>query len=64
MIYEDVVAFCARAAGLQPDAKVTLLDCVNILAQHSGFNRAIMAEVMARFMAEYIEYDRPKKVVH
>lgn len=64
MIYEDAVAFCARAAGIQPGPGVTLLDCVNVLAQHGAFNRAITAEVLARFMAEFIEYDRLKKQVH
>ena len=64
MTYEDLVAYCARAVVIQGNPQVSLLDCVNALMMHSPANRAITAEVLARFMAEHIEYDRPKKVMY
>ena len=56
MDYNDLLAYCKRAAGIQsaPD-NMTLLDIVGCLHMTSPVNRAINAEVLARFMAEYIE---------
>ena len=63
--YEDLVAYCRRAADVQSaDRTLTLLDIVGLLQITQSANRAINAEVIARFMAEFIEYDRPKKQVH
>ena len=65
MTYEDLVAYCQRAVGVQSaDRTLTLLDVVGLLQITPVANRAINAEVIARFMAEFIEYDRPKKLVH
>lgn len=64
MTYEDLVAMSQRAVSAVPGSKMSMLDVVGLLMRHDETNRAIAAETLARFMAEFIEYDRPKKVTH
>lgn len=61
MTYEDLVAYCSRAVGMAPGQHVSLTEIVGLLMALGPANRAIAAETIARFMAEHIEYDRPKK---
>ena len=61
MTYEDLVAYCSRAIGMAPGQSAKLTEIVGALMAHGPGNRAIAAETLARFMAEFIEYDRPQK---
>lgn len=68
MTYDELLAYCTRAAGIAkaPD-DLTLVDVVGCLQLTGPSNRAINAEVLARFMAEYIEAERavpPMKARH
>lgn len=62
MTYEDLVAACTRTVGAQQCAN--LHDAILCLTAHGPANRAIIAEFLARLMAEFIEYDRPQKRMH
>ena len=59
MTYDDLLAYCTRAAGIHkaPD-DLTLVDVVGCLQLTSAANRGLNAEVLARFMAEFIEETR------
>ena len=59
MTYEELLAYCTRAAGIHkaPD-DLTLVDVVGCLQLTSAANRGLNAEVLARFMAEFIEETR------
>ena len=68
MTYDDLLAYCSRAAGIQkaPD-DLNLLDVVGCLQMTTANNRGLNAEVLARFMAEFIEAERalpPLKTRH
>ncbi len=59
MTYDELLAYCTRAAGIQKaPSDIDLLDVIGCLQMTSEANRAINAEVLARFMAEYIEETR------
>ena len=64
MTYDDLLAYCTRAAGIHkaPD-DLTLVDVVGCLQLTSAANRGLNAEVLARFMAEYIEAERAVPVM-
>ena len=59
MTYDDLLAYCSRAAGIHkaPD-DLNLIDVVGCLQMTSAANRGLNAEVLARFMAEFIEETR------
>ena len=59
MTYDELLAYCTRAAGIHkaPD-DLTLVDVVGYLRLTSAANRGLNAEVLARFMAEFIEETR------
>ena len=59
MTYDELLAYCTRAAGIHkaPD-DLTLVDVVGCLQLTSAANRGLNAEVLARFMAEFIEETR------
>ena len=68
MTYDDLLAYCQRAAGIHkaPD-DLTLIDVVGCLQMTTANNRGLNAEVLARFMAEFIEAERavpPMKARH
>ena len=68
MNYEDLLAYCSRAAGIYkaPD-DLNLIDVVGCLQMTSAANRGLNAEVLARLMAEFIEAERAilaKKAMH
>lgn len=67
MTYTELLAACTRAVGAQPGTTETLADVMLCLMTHGPANRAITAEVLARFMMEFIEGQREdvtKKGVH
>lgn len=65
MNYPELVAACARTVGAQTESVRTLHDAVMCLVAHGPANRAIAAEVMVRFMAEFIESaTKPDHKVH
>ena len=55
MTYEDLVAACSRTVGAAPGSVDNMHDVVLCLMAHGPSNRAIVAEFIARVMAEYIE---------
>ena len=59
MTYDELLAYCTRAAGIHkaPD-DLTLVDVVGCLQLTIAANRGLNAEVLARFMAEFIEETR------
>ena len=59
MTYEELLAYCTRAAGIHkaPD-DLNLIDVVGCLQLTSAANRGLNAEVLARFMSEFIEETR------
>ena len=58
MTYEELLSSCTRAVGAQPGSSESMADCLVCLMAHTPNNRAIAAEVMARFMMEFIEGQR------
>jgi predicted DNA-binding protein (UPF0278 family) len=56
--YTELIAACTRAVGAQPGVTESLADCLVCLMAHTPNNRAITAEVLARFMMEFIESQR------
>ena len=59
MTYDELLAYCTRAAGIHkaPD-DLNLIDVVGCLQMTTANNRGLNAEVLARFMAEFIEETR------
>ena len=56
MTYDELLAYCTRAAGIHKAPNdLTLVDVVGCLQLTSAANRGLNAEVLARFMAEYID---------
>lgn len=55
MTYAELIGACTRAVGAKPGTTETLADVMLCLMAHGPANRAITAEVLARFMMEFIE---------
>ena len=56
MTYEELLKYSARALGARVEGEgVNLFNVIRVLQVLDGTNRLVAAEILCRFMAEFIE---------